>query len=60
MITKENLNQAVKSLPDIFSIDELLDKLILINKVEHSLKQSDAGKTITTDQLKKRLEKWLN
>lgn len=59
MLTKETLNQVVKSLPEKFSIDELLDKIVLITKVEHALKQSEEGNTITTEELKSRLEKWL-
>ncbi len=59
MLTKATLNQAVKTLPESFSIDQLLEKLILINKVEHALKQSDEGKTVSTEELKQRLQKWL-
>lgn len=46
-------------MPESFSIDDLLDSLVLIQKVETGLEQSTAGQTFTTDQAKEKLKKWL-
>ena len=58
MITKENVLDSLKNLPDHFSIDELIDKLLFIEKVEKGLAQSDKGEVYTTEQAKEMLKKW--
>lgn len=59
MLTKEKLLQTLKDLPDTFSIDELFDRLMLLNKIEIGLEQSETGQVNTTDQAKDKLRKWL-
>jgi len=58
MITKDNLIQSIKNLPDSFTIDELINQLIFIEKVEEGLKQSDEGKVISNEDVKEIIEKW--
>jgi len=60
MLSKEKILQTVKDLPDGFSIEDLFEKIILLQKVELGLEQSKAGQTISTDEARKRLSKWLN
>lgn len=45
MITKEKAIEAIKSLPEEFSIEELMDRLILLNKIETGLRQGEEGET---------------
>jgi hypothetical protein len=59
MLTKEKLLQTIKDLPEKFSFDDLMDRIILLQKIETGLEQSDSGKTNTTAQAKKKLGKWL-
>jgi hypothetical protein len=49
----------LEQLPDHFSVDDLLDRLLLIEKVETGLQQSKNKETISTEDARKRLEKWL-
>jgi hypothetical protein len=58
MITKDKLRQSIENLPDSFTIDELIDQLIFIEKVEEGLKQSKEGKVISNDDVKEIIEKW--
>lgn len=58
MITKEKAFEAIKSLPDEFSIEELMDRLILLNKIEAGMKQAERGETYTSEQAKKMLLEW--
>ncbi len=53
MITKEKAIEVIKSLPDEFSIEDLMDRMILLNKIEIGLKQAEAGETYTTEQAKR-------
>lgn len=59
MLNKEQLIQTIKNLPESFSLDDLLDNLVLIQKVETGLEQSAAGETLTTEKAKQKLNKWL-
>lgn len=59
MITKKKLLLAIKDLPASFSIDDLLDHVLFLQKVETGLSQSQKGQSITTEQAKLKLKKWL-
>lgn len=58
MLTKNRVKQSVENLPDSFSIDELIEQLIFVEKVEEGIKQSNEGKTISNDDVKSMIEKW--
>ena len=58
MITKEKLKKYVEKFPDEMSIDELIDKLIFVEKLEIRIAQSDNGETISEDELKTEMGKW--
>jgi predicted transcriptional regulator len=58
MLTREKVINSIKDLPDSFTIDELIDRLIFIEKVEQGLKQSEEGKVIPHDEVGKIIEKW--
>lgn len=59
MLTKEKILQTLKDLPDTFSIDELFDRIVLLNKIEMGVGQSKSGQVNTTDQARDKLKKWL-
>lgn len=58
MLTKNTVRQSIDNLPDLFTIDELIEQLIFVEKVEEGIKQSDEGKTISNDDVKSMIEKW--
>jgi hypothetical protein len=58
MITKEKLSKTIDRLPDSFTIDELIDQLIFIEKVEDGFRQSEEGKVISNEDLKLMIDKW--
>ena len=60
MITKVKLLESIKNLPDKFSIDELLDRLLLLQKIEIGLEQSENNQIISDEQLDEKLKKWLD
>jgi hypothetical protein len=59
MLTKENVIKTVSKLPDSFSLDELIDKLLFIDKVQKGLEESFADKVHSKEEAKNRLSKWL-
>ena len=58
-MTKTKLMESIQNLPEEFSIDELIEQLIVIQKIEEGQRQSKAGRTNTTEEAKKKLSKWL-
>jgi hypothetical protein len=59
MLSKEKILQSIKELPDQFSTEELFERIILLQKVELGLEQSNNGDVLTTPQAKEKLKKWL-
>ena len=58
MLTKKKVNKSIKNLPDSFTIDELIDQLILMEKVEEGYKQTEAGRVISNEDVKSIIDKW--
>ncbi|MBE7639788.1 MULTISPECIES: hypothetical protein [Salegentibacter] len=58
MLTKSKLREEIEKLPETFSIDELVERLIFIEKVENGINQSKKGDVISEEQLDKEIEKW--
>ena len=59
MLKKVKVLETLNGFPENFTIDELIDHLIFIDKVDKGLQDSKSGKTYTTDQAKDKLKKWL-
>jgi predicted transcriptional regulator len=59
MTTKEKVVKVVESLPDDSLIEDAMEKLLFLAKVEKGLQQADAGKTIPHDQVREKMAKWL-
>ena len=59
MLTKEKVISAVEKLPISFSVDELLDRLVLLQKIETGMEQSANGQTHSTEESRKILGKWV-
>lgn len=59
MLSKEKILQTVKDLPDGFSIDDLFERIMLMQKIDIGMEQSKAGQTVSTEEARKRLNKWL-
>ncbi|MBO6537418.1 MAG: hypothetical protein JJ966_14445 [Balneolaceae bacterium] len=60
MITKEKLKKHIESFPDELSIDELIDRLVFIEKLEERIAQSELGETISEDVVKEEMKSWFD
>ena len=58
MLSKNTVKKTIEKLPDLFSIDELIEKLIFIEKVEEGLDQSIEGNVISNEDVKSIIGKW--
>lgn len=59
MTTKEKVIQAVQALPDDASIEDAMERLLFLAKVDRGLEQADSGRTVSHAQAKERMAKWL-
>ncbi len=59
MTTKEKVIQAVEDLPADATIEDAMERLLFLAKVERGLKQADSGETIPHASVKERMGKWL-
>lgn len=57
MITKEKLKIHIESFPENISIDELIERLIFIEKLENRIAESQQDKTISEEELKLEMAK---
>ncbi len=56
---KQNILKAVQDLPDDTTIEDAMERLYLLLKVEKGCNQADSGKTISHAEAEKRMNKWL-
>ncbi|MBI4311438.1 MAG: hypothetical protein HY681_06620 [Chloroflexi bacterium] len=59
MITKQLILRAIEELPEDAGIEDALDRILLLYKVEKGLRQADAGKLVTQAEARRRMAKWL-
>ena len=58
MLNKEKVKAQIEDLPNEFSIDDLVERLIFVEKVEKVILQSERGEVISDAELEKEMEKW--
>ena len=59
MSTKEKVVRAVQDLPEDASIEDAMERLLFLAKIEKGLQQADSGQTISHPQVKEKMAKWL-
>lgn len=57
---KESAIDTIKELPNEFQLEDLIERLIVIEKVEQGLDQLNKGKTVTHEKVKELSRKWYN
>ena len=59
MTIKEKVINGIKNLPDTVDIDDILDQIMLVEKIEKGVDQSNKNQVVSDDELENRLGKWL-
>jgi predicted transcriptional regulator len=59
MLTKEKIKKSIDTLPDNLTIDQVIDRMIMLDKIEQGLKDVEDGNVYTTEEVKDKLNKWL-
>ncbi len=58
MKAKKHFSKTIKSSPDSSPIDELIDQLIFMEKIEEGFQESEQGKVISNEDVKSMIGKW--
>lgn len=58
MITKAKLKAHIDQFPDELSIDELIDRLVFIDKLEKRIEKSESGDVISEKEVEQELKEW--
>lgn len=59
MLTKEKVQNLVNHMPDTFSVDDLVEKVILLQKIEQAQQQIKNGEVYDWEEVKKEMNLWL-
>ncbi|RZK28387.1 MAG: hypothetical protein EOO61_22115 [Hymenobacter sp.] len=57
-MSKEAILAAVHALPETIELDELIDRLILLEKIEQGREQSRLGQTVAHEDVKQLAKSW--
>ena len=52
MLTKDKVRKTIDRLPENFTVDQIVEELVVLNKIEE-------GRVFSTDQVKQELKTWL-
>jgi predicted transcriptional regulator len=55
--TKAKIVRAVEDLPEDATIEDAIERLLLLHKIEVGLKQAEEGKTVPLDEVEARLKR---
>lgn len=58
MLTVADIKEKINQFPDNKPVEELLDELVLLYKVEKGLKDVEEGKTISSEEFEKEMNLW--
>ncbi len=58
MLQKSKVLETLEDLPDRFSMDELFEKMYVIEKIERGLEEMSNGETISEEELDKEIDSW--
>jgi hypothetical protein len=55
---KEEMTRIIQEQPDDSSFDDILRELALARMIHRGLQDSESGRTISNDEMKRQMEQW--
>jgi len=59
MGTKQEILLALQDLPEDATLEDAMEQLYLLYKIERGVAQADAGLKVSQDEAKERMQQWL-
>ena len=57
---KPKMESLIRNLPENASIEDAIERLFLLYKIEKGIEQADADLTVSHEEARQRLRKWLD
>ncbi len=57
MTVQEKVTQAIKDLPADATLEQVMERLVLLAKIEKGIAQADAGQTVSHEEVVRRMAK---
>ena len=58
MLTKDKVKMTLDGLPEEFTVDQIVEQLVILNKIEEGLKDIEEGNVYSTDQVKQEMKSY--
>lgn len=59
MTAKERIVEAIQQLPEEATIEDAIEQLYLLYKIERGLGQANLGQRVSQEEARKRMDQWL-
>ncbi len=59
MLTKTQIIDSLNNLPENVTIDQVIEHLVVVDKVQKGLNDSAEGKVYSKEEAREKLKKWL-
>lgn len=59
MVTKNKVKELVDRMPEPFSIDDLVERVLLLKKIENGREEIENGEGTDWEDVKKEMDSWL-
>jgi len=59
VFTKERIIKSIQDLPEGFTAEDVIERVIVLNKIEEAMEQMRKGEVIDDEDLDKHLPAWL-
>ena len=57
-IRKKDIIRSMKNLPENVLVDDLIERIILLSKIEQGMAEAKAGKGISIEAMQKKVRSW--
>jgi len=58
MLTKDKVKELVEQMPETFSVDDLVERVLLLQKIETAQKEIENGEGLDWEDVKKEMDRW--
>ena len=58
MATKEQMIKVIQELPDDATVEDAMERLYLLYKIERGIAQAEAGQKVSQEEARRRMAQW--
>lgn len=59
MTLKEQILKTIQELPDDATVEDAMERLYLLYKIQEGIAQADAGQKVSREEARRRMARWL-